>query len=134
MIFVRSFGSRRYRFGRFLIIYVQYYTSPVSGYTFSTKMETLHYLFSEMDERVLESQACADDNELHVSCTHDDVIFFVLLLIPFVLCFPAFHMQRMHTWLPDGWAIEVRAGGKKMEKMYKVILDLVLQLTSGVFC
>jgi hypothetical protein len=43
-------------------------------------------------------------------------------------------MQRMHTWLPDGWAIEVRAGGKKMEKMYKVILDLVLQLTSGVFC
>lgn len=74
----------------------RYYTSPVSGYTFSTKMETLHYLFSEMDERVLESQACADDNELH----------------------------RMHTWLPDGWAIEVRAGGKKMEKMYKFYVHL----------
>ncbi|KAF0894219.1 hypothetical protein E2562_037279 [Oryza meyeriana var. granulata] len=74
----------------------RYYTSPVSGYTFSTKMETLHYLFSEMDERVLESQACADDNELH----------------------------RMHTWLPDGWVIEIRAGGKKMEKMYKFYVHL----------
>ncbi|KAG8083554.1 hypothetical protein GUJ93_ZPchr0015g6667 [Zizania palustris] len=74
----------------------RYYTSPVSGYTFSTKMETLHYLFSEMDERVLESHLCPDDNELH----------------------------RMHTWLPDGWVIEVRAGGKKMEKMYKFYVHL----------
>ncbi|XP_006653226.2 uncharacterized protein LOC102699500 [Oryza brachyantha] len=74
----------------------RYYTSPVSGYTFSTKMETLYYLFSEMDERVLESQACADGNELH----------------------------RMHTWLPDGWIIEIRAGGKKMEKMYKFYAHL----------
>uniref|UniRef100_A0A0D9W303 MBD domain-containing protein n=1 Tax=Leersia perrieri TaxID=77586 RepID=A0A0D9W303_9ORYZ len=71
----------------------RYYTSPVSWYTFSTKMEALHYLFSEMDERVLESQACANDNEL----------------------------RRMHAWLPHGWVIEIRAGGKKMEKMYKIL-------------
>uniref|UniRef100_A0A0D9W301 MBD domain-containing protein n=1 Tax=Leersia perrieri TaxID=77586 RepID=A0A0D9W301_9ORYZ len=74
----------------------RYYTSPVSWYTFSTKMEALHYLFSEMDERVLESQACANDNEL----------------------------RRMHAWLPHGWVIEIRAGGKKMEKMYKFYVHL----------
>lgn len=51
----------------FLIVSLQYYTSPVSGYTFSTDMEALDYLFSEMDERILESEACAEDNELHVS-------------------------------------------------------------------
>ncbi|KAE8777496.1 hypothetical protein D1007_49728 [Hordeum vulgare] len=43
----------------------RYYTSPVSDYTFSTDMEALDYLFSEMDERILESEACAEDNELH---------------------------------------------------------------------
>ncbi|KQJ82065.1 hypothetical protein BRADI_5g05225v3 [Brachypodium distachyon] len=62
----------------------RYYTSPVSEYTFSTNMEALHYLFSEMDEFVLESQACAVDNKL----------------------------LGMYRWLPDGWVIEVRAGGK----------------------
>ena len=39
----------------------------MSEYTFSTDMEALRYLFSEMDEHVLESQACVEDNELHVS-------------------------------------------------------------------
>ena len=39
----------------------------MSEYTFSTEMEALEYLFSEMDERILESEACAEDNELHVS-------------------------------------------------------------------
>ncbi|KAK8448444.1 hypothetical protein SEVIR_7G013300v4 [Setaria viridis] len=58
------------------------YTSPVSGCTFTSKMETLDYLFSGMEERMLESQGS-------------------------------------HTWLPGGWLIEVRAGGKKMNKMYK---------------
>ncbi|XP_062184086.1 uncharacterized protein LOC133888021 isoform X1 [Phragmites australis] len=74
----------------------RYYISPVSGYTFSSKMETLHYLFSGTEDRVLESQACAEDNELH----------------------------RLHTWLPGGWVIEVRAGGMKMEKMYKFYVHL----------
>ncbi|TVU13348.1 hypothetical protein EJB05_40400 [Eragrostis curvula] len=69
----------------------QYYTSPMSGYTFSSKVETLDYLFSGMDERFLESKACAEENDLHKS----------------------------HTWLPGGWVIEVRAGGKEMDKMYK---------------
>ncbi|PUZ46306.1 hypothetical protein GQ55_7G054000 [Panicum hallii var. hallii] len=69
----------------------RYYTSPVSGYTFTSKMETLEYLFSGMEERMLESQERTEDNELHGS----------------------------HTWLPGGWLIEVRAGGKKMDKMYK---------------
>ncbi|CAL5028481.1 unnamed protein product [Urochloa decumbens] len=67
-----------------------YYISPVSEYTFTSKMETLDYLFSGMEERMLESQERIDD-ELHGS----------------------------HTWLPGGWLIEVRAGGKKMDKMYK---------------
>ncbi|AQK43042.1 methyl binding domain113 [Zea mays] len=70
----------------------KYYTSPMSGYMFTSKMETLHYLFSGVEERMLELQASAEDNELHES----------------------------HTWLPRGWVIEVRAGGKKMDKMYKV--------------
>ncbi|KAG2565081.1 hypothetical protein PVAP13_7NG034400 [Panicum virgatum] len=69
----------------------RYYTSPVSGYTFTSKMETIEYLFSGMEERMLESQERTEDNELHGS----------------------------HTWLPGGWLIEVRAGGKKMNKMYK---------------
>ncbi|WVZ84588.1 hypothetical protein U9M48_031611 [Paspalum notatum var. saurae] len=71
----------------------KYYTSPVSGYTFTSKMETLHYLFSGMEERMLETHTNARDNELHVS----------------------------YAWLPCGWLIEIRAGGKKMDKMYKRI-------------
>nr|CAB3484063.1 unnamed protein product [Digitaria exilis] len=69
----------------------QYYTSPVSGYTFTSKMEALEYLFSGMEERMLESQESTGDNELHGPC----------------------------IGLPCGWLIEVRAGGKKMDKMYK---------------
>lgn len=30
------------------------------------------------------------------------------------------YMQMTHEWLPKGWIIEVRAGGKNMNKMYKV--------------
>jgi len=77
----------------------KYYTSPMSGYMFTSKMETLHYLFSGVEERMLELQASAEDNELHES----------------------------HTWLPRGWVIEVRAGGKKMDKMYKVGWRFVAQ-------
>ena len=73
----------------------RYYTSPVSEYTFSTEMEALDYLFSEMDERILESEACAEDNELH----------------------------KMHSWLPDGWVVEVRAGTMQ-DKMYKFYVHL----------
>ena len=47
--------------------FLQYYTSPMSGYTFTSKMETLHYLFTGLEERMLELQASAEDNELHVS-------------------------------------------------------------------
>lgn len=72
----------------------RYYTSPVSGYTFTSKMETLHYLFSGMEES-METLANVG-NELHVS----------------------------HAWLPRGWVIEVRAGGMKMDKMYKFYVHL----------
>ncbi|KAK3145172.1 hypothetical protein QOZ80_4AG0324520 [Eleusine coracana subsp. coracana] len=74
----------------------RYYTSSMSGYTFYSKVETLHFLFSGMDERFMESKACAEDNELH----------------------------RSYTWLPGGWVIEIRAGGKTMEKMYKFYVHL----------
>jgi len=47
--------------------FLQYYTSPMSGYTFTSKMDTLHYLFSGVEERTLELQASVEDNELHVS-------------------------------------------------------------------
>jgi hypothetical protein len=49
------------------VVPLQYYTSPVSEYTFSTDTEALNYLFSEMDEHMLESHTCTEDNELHVS-------------------------------------------------------------------
>ncbi|KAF2933141.1 hypothetical protein DAI22_04g059700 [Oryza sativa Japonica Group] len=68
-----------------------YYTSPISGLTFTMKSEVLQYLFSGMDERFLESKNCAADNQLIMT----------------------------HEWLPKGWIIEVRAGGKNMNKMYK---------------
>ncbi|KAL6851486.1 hypothetical protein ACP4OV_020419 [Aristida adscensionis] len=74
----------------------RYYISPLSGKTFSTEKETLDYLFSRMEDHLLDPQACINNNELH----------------------------RMHTWLPDGWVMEIRAGGKKMEKMYKFYVHL----------
>ncbi|KAM0864285.1 hypothetical protein ACQ4PT_044023 [Festuca glaucescens] len=74
----------------------RYYTSPVSEYTFSTDTEALNYLFSEMDEHMLESHTFTEDNELH----------------------------NMNAWLPDSWVIEVRAGGKMMDKMYKILAQV----------
>lgn len=68
----------------------------MSEYTFSTDTEALNYLFSEMDEHMLESHACTEGNELH----------------------------KMNTWLPESWVIEVRAGGKMMDKMYKFFVHL----------
>ncbi|TVU46471.1 hypothetical protein EJB05_06011, partial [Eragrostis curvula] len=38
----------------------QYYTSPISDYTFTSKAEVLEYLFSGMDERIQESKECAE--------------------------------------------------------------------------
>ena len=99
---------------------MQYYTSPVSGYTFTSKMETIEYLFSGMEERMLESQERTEDNELHVSqffCSH--AMFYAAVELT-DMCSPDFCMQGSHTWLPGGWLIEVRASGKKMNKMYKV--------------
>ncbi|KAL6634385.1 hypothetical protein ACP70R_027056 [Stipagrostis hirtigluma subsp. patula] len=69
----------------------RYYTSPVSGYTFTMKSEVLEYLFSGIDERLLETKQCAAK-------------------ISFL---------TTHNWLPKGWVIEIRAGGKNMDKMYK---------------
>lgn len=39
----------------------------MSGYTFTSKVDTLHYLFSGVDERFLESKTCTEESELHVS-------------------------------------------------------------------
>uniref|UniRef100_A0A0D3FSV5 MBD domain-containing protein n=1 Tax=Oryza barthii TaxID=65489 RepID=A0A0D3FSV5_9ORYZ len=69
----------------------QYYICPVSGSTFTMKSEVLHYLFSEMDQRFMESKNCA------VGC----------------------NLMRTHEWLPKGWLVEIRAGGDNMDKMYK---------------
>uniref|UniRef100_I1PJA0 MBD domain-containing protein n=1 Tax=Oryza glaberrima TaxID=4538 RepID=I1PJA0_ORYGL len=69
----------------------QYYICPVCGSTFTMKSEVLHYLFSEMDQRFMESKNCA------VGCI----------------------LMRTHEWLPKGWLVEIRAGGDNMDKMYK---------------
>ncbi|CAD6244892.1 unnamed protein product [Miscanthus lutarioriparius] len=71
---------------------IRYYTSPISNYTFNTKSEVLEYLFSRTDGRMLESKERGAENKL----------------------------QRQHEWLPKGWVMEVRAGGEKTDKMYKV--------------
>uniref|UniRef100_A0A0E0P5P1 MBD domain-containing protein n=1 Tax=Oryza rufipogon TaxID=4529 RepID=A0A0E0P5P1_ORYRU len=69
----------------------RYYICPFSGITFTMKSEVLHYLFSEMDQRFMESKNCA------VGC----------------------NLMRTHEWLPKGWLVEIRAGGDNMDKMYK---------------
>ena len=50
-----------------------------------------------------------------------------LTLLIKLMCLPDCSMQESHTWLPRGWVIEVRAGGKKMDKMYKVGWRFVAQ-------
>ncbi|WVZ59713.1 hypothetical protein U9M48_009823 [Paspalum notatum var. saurae] len=71
----------------------RYYTSPISDYTFTMKSEVLDYLFSGTDERILQSKECGVENMV----------------------------QRAYEWLPKGWVVEVRAGGEKMDKMYKIL-------------
>uniref|UniRef100_A0A0D9W329 MBD domain-containing protein n=1 Tax=Leersia perrieri TaxID=77586 RepID=A0A0D9W329_9ORYZ len=73
----------------------RYYTSPISGLTFTMRTEVLNYLFSGMDERFLKSNNCATDKKLLTT----------------------------HDWLPTNWIIEIRAGGENMNNMYKIILD-----------
>ncbi|RLN39315.1 hypothetical protein C2845_PM01G36300 [Panicum miliaceum] len=70
-----------------------YYTSPISNCTFSKKSEVLEYLFSRTDERILELNKFGVEKEIT--------------------------FQREQEWLPKGWVMEVRAGGEKMDKMYK---------------
>uniref|UniRef100_A0A0E0DB48 MBD domain-containing protein n=1 Tax=Oryza meridionalis TaxID=40149 RepID=A0A0E0DB48_9ORYZ len=69
----------------------RYYKCPFSEITFTMKSEVLYYLFSEMDQRFLESKNCVVGNNL----------------------------TRTHEWLPKGWLVEIRAGGDNMDKMYK---------------
>ncbi|XP_044434029.1 uncharacterized protein [Triticum aestivum] len=70
----------------------KYFISPVTGVKFRLKEQVLDYLFSEMEEHYIESNDC-------VACS----------------------TPHAHEWLPDGWLVEVRAGGEKMEKMYKIL-------------
>ncbi|GJN24079.1 hypothetical protein PR202_gb11793 [Eleusine coracana subsp. coracana] len=53
--------------------------------------EVLQFLFSREDERILKSEKCAAKMTL----------------------------PRAHQWLPSGWLMEVRAGGKNMDMMFK---------------
>ncbi|XBI88278.1 hypothetical protein VPH35_026263 [Triticum aestivum] len=70
----------------------EYYICPVSGAEFRMKAEVLNYLFSEMDEKYIESMdAAAAPGMLH----------------------------KEHDWLPEGWRLEIRAGGENKDKMYK---------------
>lgn len=105
----------------------------MSGYTFTSKMETLEYLFSGMEERMLESQESTGDNELHVSQLFCSQAMVYASVDYTAMCFADFFMQGPCTWLPCGWLIEVRAGGKKMDKMYKVGWRFCSTLTSALF-
>ncbi|KAF8722313.1 hypothetical protein HU200_022626 [Digitaria exilis] len=69
----------------------RYYTSPISGYTFNMTSEVWEYLFSQTDERMLESKESRAEKII----------------------------QQEHEWLPKGWVMEIRAGGENMDKMYK---------------
>ncbi|XP_040254271.1 uncharacterized protein [Aegilops tauschii subsp. strangulata] len=77
----------------------KYFISPVTGVKFRLKEQVLDYLFSEMEEHYIESNDC-------VACS----------------------TPHAHEWLPDGWLVEVRAGGEKMEKMYKFYLFSPLEV------
>ncbi|KAM0853513.1 hypothetical protein ACQ4PT_051012 [Festuca glaucescens] len=66
----------------------QYFVSPVSGSRFRMKAEVLNYLFSEMDERWIQSKESVS-------------------------------LTKAHKWLPEGWLVEIRAGGENMDKMFK---------------
>ncbi|CAM0955067.1 unnamed protein product [Alopecurus aequalis] len=70
----------------------QYFVSRVSGARFRMKAEVLNYLFSEMDEKWIESKKSAAHSSM---------------------------LPKAHEWLPKGWLVEIRAGGEKMDKMFK---------------
>uniref|UniRef100_A0ACD5YZX9 Uncharacterized protein n=1 Tax=Avena sativa TaxID=4498 RepID=A0ACD5YZX9_AVESA len=70
----------------------QYFVSPVSGCKFRMKAEVLNYLFSEMDEYWIQSKESAARGNM---------------------------LPKKHEWLPKGWLVEIRAGGEKMDKMFK---------------
>jgi hypothetical protein len=36
------------------------------------------------------------------------------------------YVQETHQWLPKGWVMEIRAGGEKMDKMYKVYICIAM--------
>jgi hypothetical protein len=89
------------------------------------KSEVLEYLFSGTDERMLESKERGAENTLQVH----DYNFLCMTNFLFWLCYYNFfvyslclHIQRQHEWLPKGWVMEVRAGGEKTNKMYKVYI------------
>ncbi|CAM0907855.1 unnamed protein product [Alopecurus aequalis] len=70
----------------------QCFVSRVSGSRFTMKAEVLNYLFSEMDEHWIESKKSAEHGNM---------------------------LPKAHEWLPKGWLVEIRAGGEKMDKMFK---------------
>jgi hypothetical protein len=56
-------------FSSFISFLIQYYTSPISDYTFTSESEVLEFLFSGMDERILKSKECAAEMTLQVHLT-----------------------------------------------------------------
>lgn len=50
----------------FQLFLMQYYTSPISGYTFNMISEVLEYLFSQTDERMLESKESGAEKDIQV--------------------------------------------------------------------
>ncbi|XP_073010234.1 uncharacterized protein [Typha latifolia] len=85
----------------------RYYTCPISGYTFCSKREVLHYLNiikdDDGDDPAFQINACFKDNNRQLIEPAIDSI----------------------TWLPSGWILEVRVetSGTKEEQIYKCYID-----------
>jgi hypothetical protein len=61
----------------FISFLLQYHTSPLSNYTFTSQSEVLAYLFSGMDERILKSKECAAEMTFQVHLTTIKFIFII---------------------------------------------------------
>jgi hypothetical protein len=87
------------------------------------KSEVLNYLFSEMDEHWIASKKSAERGNMltvrmfFLVCSSGHYLFW---FYQYGSLFPG-NVQKAHEWLPNGWQIEIRAGGENMDKMFKVI-------------
>lgn len=75
---------------------MQYYTSPISGRTFSMKSEVLEYLFSQTDEHILEIKESGVESTLQVHKYNLWCFWtFILGMMLYLLCWHLAERKRM---------------------------------------